>query len=538
LVNREELLEFLNDIDIGPNSRKLSEINEQQLEMLHSHQTGAHHLYWISDMQEGMTNFENIAADSSTQIRLLLLQSQQQANIYIDSCWLFSPTIRKNQSEELMVRIKNNGSETVNDIPVKLFVNDKQKALASASIPAGGSVEVPMRFSCQSGGIQHCYVSIDDHPITFDDKYYFSFFIREHIKVLQIGSKEENVYISQLFSQDSTFQYTYSDEKKIDYSSLPEFALIIVCGMPNPGTGFIKEMLRFSENGGHVLVFPSVQMEASSYRQWIGSAVGINFEHIDTSRSKVVSVDFSHPLYHHVFDEIPRQMDFPEVFSHYKLSGTSSAAADIIMRLQNGDPFLMTANHAKGKIWICSTPLEANTTNFGRQVLFVPTILNIALFSQAYQQAFYLIGKDEPIETGNISASGDQAFRVTESGTDNHFIPQSQFKNGRTQLHLSDYSPKAGNYNVSLGDSAFMGISFNYSRAESAGIFPEKNILEAQISAAGFSNMEVISTGNLSYTEALNHMHGGTKLWKWFILGALFFLALEIALIRLWKVSI
>ena len=43
-----------------------------------------------------------------------------------------------------------------------------------------------MRFSFDTPGQYHAEISIDDNPISFDNKYYLGFEVVEKIKVLQI----------------------------------------------------------------------------------------------------------------------------------------------------------------------------------------------------------------------------------------------------------------------------------------------------------------------------------------------------------------
>src|SRR5207247_1642960 len=92
-------------------------------------------------------NIDEVKPDSTLDLQMVYLQAAEQKNIYIDTCYFSSPVMQPGTSNELTVKIKNSGNAEVENIPVKLLVNDVQTALSSVTMPANGSVETKLMFT-------------------------------------------------------------------------------------------------------------------------------------------------------------------------------------------------------------------------------------------------------------------------------------------------------------------------------------------------------------------------------------------------------
>src|SRR5690606_11655644 len=91
---------------------------------------------------------------------------------------------------------------------------------------------------------------------------------------------------------------------------------------------------------------------------------------------------------------------------------------------------------------------------------------------------------------------------------------------------------EAGFYRVTAEESLLAVLAYNYDRVESdLAVVPES---ELSVNPA----LRVwIESDETDFTELIREANQGRPLWRWCIALALFFLACEIALIRLWKGS-
>jgi hypothetical protein len=102
-------------------------------------------------------------------------------------------------------------------------------------------------------------------------------------------------------------------------------------------------------------------------------------------------------------------------------------------------------------------------------------------------------------------------------------------------LFLHSQLSLAGNFKLMAGDSLTSGISFNYNRRESDLRCLSADELQAMSSKAGVKNVSVLNVTNTSLPSLLTEVNRGKYYWKYCILFALLFLAMEEALLRLWK---
>lgn len=104
-------------------------------------------------------------------------------------------------------------------------------------------------------------------------------------------------------------------------------------------------------------------------------------------------------------------------------------------------------------------------------------------------------------------------------------IPLQQNVGKRIDLQLTQNDLQAGNYSVTLQDQKISTLSFNYSRKESDLQY---------LDIAQFKNVTLFDSVQ-TYLETTNDAREITSLWKWFVIFALIFLALEMLLIKFFK---
>ena len=198
LINREQLHDFLNNTAVSPNVRKLSEVVKRQKNYLDEKiddPNANRSIFIFSDFQKSSNDIDEFAKwmqsmnDSAVTVHLVPLATQPSNNLFIDSCWFESPSRKMNQAEILFVKVVNKSENMYSDIPVKLTINNEQKALASFNINAGEEKIVELTYTISKAGEQNGKIELTDYPIVYDNSFYFSYSIAGNIEILSI-SKE------------------------------------------------------------------------------------------------------------------------------------------------------------------------------------------------------------------------------------------------------------------------------------------------------------------------------------------------------------
>ncbi|MGE0636032.1 MAG: BatA domain-containing protein [Bacteroidia bacterium] len=537
LVNREEFLELLEEVKISPSVKTLSEIYSRQKDALKSQGNAGGSAYIISDFQKSVSNIEEIKADSGLSCYFIPVTPAQSNNLYIDSCWFSTPIRQLNRPEELKLRIKNNSGEDYENIPVKLILNGTQKALASFSVAAQSETEVPLSFTLSETGLQLGELSITDYPVTYDDKFFFTFNVAKNIPVLCINGKEESKSINSLFVNDPYFILDNQNEKSVNYASLPNYSLVVANEITSVSSGLAQELKRFAQAGGSVLIIPAQNSDISSYNELLLSLEAGSISGKDSSATKVGSINYQSEIFANVFEKKKEKqnLDLPIVSKHYIISKNTKTREEILIRLNNGESFLSKYSSGKGYAYLLSVSLSDNFSNFSRHAIFVPTLYNIALFSQPSRPLFQTIGKEQSTEFANSNIAGESVYRITS--TDNKFeiIPEQKIIGPLTSVVLGNQLKEAGNYLLKAKTDTLFGLSFNYDRKESVLQYLSTTELESMANKAGSGNFSVVETNNKSLAITLTELNEGIKLWKWFVWLTLAFIVSEVLLIRLLK---
>jgi hypothetical protein len=78
------------------------------------------------------------------------------------------------------------------------------------------------------GGWQRAEIQLQDNPITFDNKFYFSFNVTKQLPVLLINGGQPNKYLSAVFASDAFFAPKQVPDGNVDYAGLNAYPIIVL----------------------------------------------------------------------------------------------------------------------------------------------------------------------------------------------------------------------------------------------------------------------------------------------------------------------
>ena len=275
-VSREEIPGMLSEVKISHASVSLPEIIGRMNDLFTRQKESSHTAFLISDFQKGTACFENIKTDSSVHYVMVPLESIRQDNLFIDSVWFSAPVHRTGQAVRLIVKIRNCGSEKLEKVPLRLSINNTQKSVTSFTIEPAQTVEITLPYTEGASGFQLGSLEVTDYPVIYDDIFYFSYTISDHINVLSIYGRSPNLYLKSLFSSDSVFNLSAYTANQVDYSSFSKHNLILISGIDELASGLAGELRSFLERGGSVCIFPPENSVSETYNTFF-SSIGTSF---------------------------------------------------------------------------------------------------------------------------------------------------------------------------------------------------------------------------------------------------------------------
>lgn len=535
---REDFLNQLDEIEIGPQARNLSEIVARQRDLLKTADNKDAQLFVVSDFQQNMCDFDALEPDTLVQMHFVIIPTRASDNVYVDSVWFETPFHNLTQQEKLNIRIRNHSEKQVDDMPLTLWLDGRQAAVGSFNTSPQSYTDTALYFSNDEPGFRFGYVDIDDYPVTFDDRYYFAFNVDSTLKVMEITGElapDGPDYFSKLFGDDPLYEFVQTGVRMIDYTVMESQHFIILNQLNSISTGLADALERFVDQGGAVFLLPGLSIDAESLNAAMLRFRGPTFENVVQSDARVNYLDAESPFFANLFERIPRNIDLPRVLSYYKMASRTTSNDRTLMRLQTGDAFLSHVPFGSGNLYISAVPLHTENNNFARHATFVTSVLRMSELSRPSGAISYNLGRETAIPAGSRIPADQEVFTVESMDGKLSFIPDYASIEGRGFIFVRDHIEEAGHYMLKLGETVAAGLAFNYPRTESALDYYSGAQLRDQLDARGMQDTAVLDKTGDALEASLLQLESGQKLWKWLILLALLFLLVEILLLKFWK---
>lgn len=494
-VNKDKFIELLNQVEISPSSEFNSKLISRSFDLLNTKHGFNKRIFFVSDFQAPSFDVSNFPKDSLIKTLLVPLNANNIDNIYVDSISFVDPIFQVGQNIALNVRIVNKSEKKAEKVSVKLFLNNKQISVSSVDIDKNQSQIVKLNFTLKEHGIQQGRVSIIDNPITFDDDFYFTLQTTPKLEILSINSNNPNPFIARLFSNNNEIEIKYMSEKTIDFNDFDNYSFIILNELNEFSSGLVSEIKRFREQGGDILIVPSEKMNLQSFQNAMQSLQIPYFSELIKKQNKVSIINQNNKLYKGVFSQDVENIEMPTAKQYYKLSSSSQTARESIMKFQSQDDFLLVSQENNSKAYVFSTNLTEDFTDFVKQSLFVPTIWNMALFSQVIPLPYYFFEDDIQIDISKLKDSKKiNVAEIVSTDKKVSFIPELKKNNRMRSLVMHNQTNKAGNYNIEQEKEVFGGLSLNYNRMESNLSFMDANNINSELKKYSLGYYNILDT--------------------------------------------
>ena len=528
-MNKEEMLDQLDRMNPDGSPVPMGEVMERFEMLSHQHGFKTSTLFVYSDFQKNTFDLSSAKNDTTMQVVVVPMTPEFKTNLYIDSVWLASPVVQPGLTNDLNVRVVNQGDKEVKGLPVTFTVNGAMAASTTVDLEKNGHKEIVMQFVVDGTGDQCCSVSLNDHPITFDDTYDFVLSVRPSLSVIEIGSEPTSCAL--LFEDDEQFKYTLMEPSRFDLGQLAKAQFIIVNESAELNETLQQTLLNCVSEGASLLVFPSKDNPKSN--AFLFNKLGLSLMELDTNATVAQDLALRHDFFSDVILDMPQQADLPKVKKHLRMRSNGIPNALLIM--QNGDPMLFSETVGKGQAFVLTTALDPKWSDLSDHSLFVPMMVKMALLGGQIDRLSYTIGQDKMLVLNDMSLEGDQHFLFANSDRSFELMPASELRNGKVYLYLNDNLPSAGFYNMLVDDSVNRVTAWNESRVESHMDFVDRDEVSKTFTKAGFDVAAVLDTSDFATADLVEAMAHQSSQWKLFALIALLALLGEILVLRFWK---
>ena len=528
-MNQEEMLDQLDRMNPDGAPVAMGEVMDR-FEMLakqHGFETST--LFVYSDFQSNTFDLSAAKADTAMQVVVVPMTPEFKTNLYVDSVWLASPVVQPGLTNDLNVRIVNQGDKEVKGLPVTFTMNGAMAASTTVDLEKNGTQDIVMQFVVEGSGDQRCSVSLNDHPIIFDDTYDFVLGVRPSLSVIELGSEATSCAL--LFDDDEQFRYTLMEPSRFDLDQLSKAQFIIVNESTNLNETLQQTLLNCVNDGAAMLVFPSKNDPKNN--AFLMSKLGLTMMELDTNATVAQDLALRHEFFSDVILDMPQQADLPKVKKHVRMR--SNGIPSSLLILQNGDAMLYSETVGQGQAFVMTTALDPKWSDLADHSLFVPMMVKMALLGGQLGKLSYTIGQDKIMVLNDMNLEGDRRFLFANADRSFEQMPASEVSNGKVYLYLNDNLPAAGFYDLLVNDTLNRVTAWNESRVESRMDFVDRDDIEAQFKKAGFDVAAVLDTFDFANADLVEAMTHQSSQWKLFALIALLALLGEILVLRFWK---
>ena len=528
-MNQEEMLDQLDRMNPDGAPVPMGEVMERFEMLRKQHGFTASTLFVYSDFQSNTFDLSAAKADTTMQVVVVPMTPEFKTNLYIDSVWLASPIVQAGLTNDLMVRVVNQGDKEVKGLPINFTMNGAMAASTTVDLEKNGVAEVEMQFVVENNGDQRCFVALNDHPIIFDDTYNFVLSVKPSLSVVELGAQSSSCAL--LFEDDEQFHYTLMEPSHFDMAAIAQAQLLIVNESAVMNETLQQTLLDAVSEGASLMVFPSTDDPKNN--SYLYNKLGITLMEIDTNITAVEDLAQQHAFFNDMILDLPQHPDLPKVKQHVRMRPNGLATS--LLTMQNGDPMLLMESVGKGQAFVMATALDLEWSNLSDNAIFVPMMVKMAFMGGKMDKLSYTIGRDKMLVLSEMNLEGDHHFLIANTDRSFELMPASEVRNGKVYLYLNDNLPLAGFYDLLVNDTINRVTAWNESRVESKMDFTERDAIEPVFARAGFDVAAVLDTSDFATADLVEAMAHQSSQWKLFALIALLALLGEIAVLRFWK---
>ena len=519
--SKNEITELITEIQYTGTSRTVDEIFRRMNG--YDFNEKAADIYWLSDFQVSTAgDLSRFTGDTTYNTFLIPLIFRNTLNVYVDSLFLSNPFLIQSEKNELNVVLRNDGDEPVEDLLIKLFINEIQSANGSISINPYSTTPIIFDLNTQLGKFNYGSISFEDFPVTFDNDFYFTLTLSDRVSIIELKETDSITVVQKVYGNQQLFNFRTYNSDNIDYNDILKADLIVLNELHDLEPAIRNVLLNFLEQKGDLFLIPSADLKLSAFTP-LGGQLALIPDSLRTLQA-LDHIDLANPFFSDIFEDNENLFNMPSAKAVLNVSGTNGN----IMKWRDGRNFL-SFMQSKNRLYISACPFDQDYTDFQSYAIFVPIMYRLAMLSKkTFNSLYYTL--DESI----IKISADSIYNesiIKLKSRDKEIVPQARLAGNELILDIPRFELAPSHYDLEVGDIHRGILAFNPGKSES------------QLEQYTFENLTELCNEN-SYVKLFNtegfdifdkeikEKYLGIPLWRITLIIALIFLLVEILLIR------
>lgn len=323
---------------------------------------------------------------------------------------------------KLNPRVTNHSEKETKDIPVSIFIEEKEIARKTLTLDPGETGETELIYTPTEAGVLRGRFEIPEDRFEEDDSFLFSLNVAPQIRVLLVNGnpsnqplEDEAIYLQTAIvatdadegdagsTENSSESADQRDlvrslvvneipQSNLNDETLGDAEVVILANCGSLNQDHFKKLRTFVAEGGGLLVFPGDKVNHDAYSKQFFPSPEIpdqafvaaelaspqgELNQPDTHR-RLGAIDFAHPVFSVFADSEQRYLTKLKIYRHfpYKLP-EQRANSWPLLEFEDGSPALLESVYGSGRVLLTAFPLNTKWTNLPMKPEFVPLVLRM-----------------------------------------------------------------------------------------------------------------------------------------------------------------
>lgn len=480
-------------------------------------------IFWLSDFQASTSgDISMFADDTSHNVFLIPMTYNASSNVYIDSLYLTNPFLIQSEKNKLNVILRNDGGDYIEDLLIRLSLNDIQTANGSLNLDPFSNAEITFDLSSGLDKYNHGSLSFEDFPVTFDNDFNFALTLSDRISVIEIKNKDTTTVIERVFGNQGIFDFRSYLSGNIDYNDLLKSDLIVLNELVELDVTISNILSEYLKENGDLLFIPASRFNISSFNSLLGPVESIP-DSMWTDQL-INNLDLNNPYFSDIFEGNENQFNMPSAKPVINII----EANESIMKFKDGKDFL-SFKQLNNRLYMLASPLNVDHTNYSNHAIFVPTMYRMAMLSKKEFDRLYYTLDQSLISITADSINSESIIKLKKQ--DQEIIPGARVAGNSLILDIPKFELSPGHYNIEIENIQKGTIAFNPGKKESR--LQQHSLENLKEITKENSYVKLFNTkGFNNFDKEIKEKYLGIPLWRIALILTLIFLFIEILLIR------
>lgn len=532
LLGQADAMDYLDALEMAPFPKKADAIYNR-LEDLFTQLNIRGELFVLSDGQVNQWQPER-ELNISYPIRFIQLKPESNTNLTVDSIWTNVPVMRPSASFDLSVRIKNNNPLAVGTATMALQMHDNRQMLNVEFNGERSKIVNLSYITPKEAGFYAIEAEIEDNQIHFDDGLSAAFQVLESMPTGIINGPEAGRNIAYVYGLDSYYQVEVWPQNQVNLNAVGNSQLLVLNQLTQIDGGLKQRIVSNIKEGKAVVLVPHPKSDFNSWNDLLSDLQMPLLQKSDSGTIFINKLLVENTFFHGLFDTPSPKIQIP-VKRKSRLITAGSKSTPLIS-FSDGSPFLCKSSNPAWNVFLFNSDLNKSNANLVTSDLFSTLFLRFGEMAGSIQPLFAFIGTPAELRFKVRNYNTDRPARLVKNQQE--FIPRQLYDNGVLKLILSGKSEElmldAGYFDVVSNDEKIGMAALNYPRIESDLSYFEPQVFSRIMREMGVVNFTVDQVSE-SYEIQKIPSKLQTGLWRIFLLMALLFFLVEMALVKFWR---